>query len=220
MIAGSLVTTPAFTEPGLIWRELKFRTEDRLEMATTEDPLGPARVTLPLDLTGAVPKRRSEFLAGRLCAALALRAAGMPIELERKGRAPVWPAGVAGTISHNDSCAIAVVSRTHRRLGVDCETIMPPEQATTLQTEILTPAEAALRPEHLPFATFLTLVFSAKETLYKALSIQLTDIPGFLDANMTGLVGDSVHLSFEGCAHQVRFKLRSNECLTLLAVHP
>jgi enterobactin synthetase component D len=218
MIAGSLVTISPFAESGLIWRELRFLPKDITEMATAEDPLGVARVTLPPDLQTAVPKRRAEFLAGRLCAALALRTAGLPTDVPRFGRAPVWPLQVAGTISHSDSRAIAVISPLHLGLGVDCETLMPADQAAKLQREILSLDEIALRPAPMTLAAFTTLAFSAKESLYKALSATLSHIPGFHDVSLTGIAGDRLHLSFAGAAYQARFKLTGTDCLTLVAV--
>ncbi len=218
MISGSLRTHSPFPEPGLLWRELRFRPEDRQEMATEEEPPGRVSVTLPADLAGAVAKRRSEFLAGRLCAALALRAAGLPQEVGRKGRAPVWPAGIVGAISHSDSRAIAVISRHHSGLGVDCEEIMPLTRAEALHTEILTAEELTLRPSTLPFATFVTLVFSAKETLYKALSPRLAHIPGFLEVRLTGIREDRLALDFAGESLEARFRLTAEDCVTLMAL--
>jgi enterobactin synthetase component D len=169
-------------------------------------------------LAGAVAKRRSEFLAGRLCAALALRAAGLPQEVPRKGRAPLWPEGIVGAISHSDSRAIAVISRLHSGLGVDCEEIMPLARAEALHQEILTAEELALRPAALPFATFVTLVFSAKEALYKALSQHLTHIPGFLEVRLTGIMEDRLALNFAGASREARFRLTAEDCVTLMAL--
>ncbi|MDB5665161.1 4'-phosphopantetheinyl transferase [Cypionkella sp.] len=218
MIAGSLILVAPFAEPGLIWRELRFIPADLNEMATSEDPLGPVRVTLASDLSEAVAKRRTEFLAGRLCAAMALRWASLPTEVARQGRAPVWPSDVAGSITHSDNRAIAVISRHHVGLGVDCETMISAEQAENLHPEIITPTEAALRPALLPFSDFLTLAFSAKESLYKALSSRLLQMPGFHDVTLVGITDDQAHLAFAGTTYRAQFRVTAQDCVTLVAI--
>jgi enterobactin synthetase component D len=218
MILTPLITANPFDLPQLHWREGRFRADGTDEQTFSLDSLGPVRVRLPSALSGAVPKRRAEFLAGRICATLALRSAGLPEVIGMNGRAPVWPAGAVGSISHTDNRVIATVSRTLGGLGVDCETIMPPTQADNIQGMILTPFEANLRPDALPFAAFLTLVFSAKEALYKALSPRLDHVLEFLDVTLSGLSRDRLHLSYGGEAFEARFRLDRTEVLTLVQV--
>ena len=207
-----------FDTPGLYWREGRFSISQATSMTTSADPLGRVEIALPDDLMTAVPKRRSEFLAGRVCAALALRAAGQPMHVSRTGRAPIWPPGVTGSISHSDTRAIAVVSLTHTAIGVDCETIMQDALAQRLQPSLISPAEAQLCPPTLPFASFLTVVFSAKEALYKALSPQLDTIPGFLDVSLIALTAKHLHMVFNSRSCRVDYRLNQNECVTMLAV--
>ena len=63
----------------------------------------------------AVPKRVAQFTAGRVCARRALAQLGntepVPI-LMGEDRAPQWPAGYVGSISHTDTS----VSYTHLTL--------------------------------------------------------------------------------------------------------
>lgn len=207
-----------FEIPGLFWREGRFSISEATSMTTSADPLGRIEVLLPDDLISAAPKRRSEFLAGRICAALALRAAGRPTYVGRNRRAPVWPPGIAGSISHSDSRAMAVVSVTHTAIGVDCETIMPEALARKLHTEILSPQETVLHPHDMPFASFLTLIFSAKEALYKALSQRLETIPAFLDVALIRLAPDHLHLVLNGQTSIVYFRMTPTECVTLMVV--
>jgi enterobactin synthetase component D len=218
MIEGRLITRDPFGLPTLYWREGRFAPRDVTALTYLGDPLGPVTVELPPDLLAAVPKRRSEFLVGRVCAALALREAGLPEIVYRSGRAPIWPKGAAGSISHTGAHVIATVSRDHVGLGIDCEAIMNEQQAHKLQWMILTPAEATLRPEAMGFAAFLTLVFSAKEALYKALSSQLDSVIGFHDVNVTGLAHNRLHLSHSGRVYQALYRLGADECLTLVQV--
>lgn len=173
---------------------------------------------LPDALRGAVPKRQSEFLAGRFCAAQALRAAGSPETVGIKDRAPVWPVGCVGSISHSDSRVLAVVSRVHTGLGVDIEPIMAATQAQEIKDLILTQAEAALRPADLKFPEFLTLVFSAKESLYKALSSWLPQMPAFLDVTLLEVTKNSLTLRLGGQTLTARYILTEADVLTLVVV--
>src|SRR5258708_8108427 len=59
----------------------------------------------------AVPKRRREFTAGRNCARRALAQLGYPdfALLAGSHGQPLWPPGIAGSITHcDDYCAVAV----------------------------------------------------------------------------------------------------------------
>ncbi|MGY9049621.1 MAG: 4'-phosphopantetheinyl transferase family protein, partial [Rhodobacterales bacterium] len=187
MIRGALITHNTCGLPDIFWREARFCLNPATELTYMLDPSGPVTVRLPADLRGAVIKRRSEYLAGRAVAALALREAGLPEQVGRRDRAPLWPKGSTGSISHTDTRVIAVVSRSHAGLGVDCETIMTPSQAAEIHPMVLTPAEAGQHPGILSFSAFLTLVFSAKEALYKAVSARLERIPEFCEATLTSM---------------------------------
>lgn len=204
---GALVTENPFGLSGLHWCEGRFAGAATPDLAQ-----------LPEALRAAVPKRQSEYLAGRLCAAHALRAAGLPETVGQKGRAPVWPAGCVGSISHSDARVVAVVSRTSAGLGVDVEQHMTPAQAADIRALILTDAEAALRPAAMAFEPFLTLVFSAKESLYKALSAHLPQMPDFLDVTVLSLTSDALALQFGGRTLTARYDLTAEDVLTLVTI--
>ena len=77
-------------------------------------------------VTEAVPTRVEQFAAGRRCARLAL--AELEIDagpiLRSSARAPSWPDGVIGSITHTEGYALAVVGRPTdqlRSVGVDAE---------------------------------------------------------------------------------------------------
>jgi len=208
-------TENPFGDPHLFWCETGFVAGD-VRALHHDGPLGPASLHLPDDLTHAVPKRRSEFLAGRLMAALALRQAGLPETVGRTGRAPVWPEGVAGSITHSKDRAIAAVSTRYRGVGLDCEALVSTDRAMQLAATIFSETEARLRPDPLPFGTFFTLVFSAKEALYKALSPWLTQIPAFHDAVLTALQPGEMRIEMHGQSHLIRFRLSPKDCVTLV----
>jgi enterobactin synthetase component D len=122
-----------------------------------------------------VAKRQTEFLAGRLCARQALQQlTGTPaVPAVGADRAPCWPAGVVGSISHGDGWAAALVATQAdwRGLGLDIERLMSTERAARLQASILTPAELARLAEYpaAQQAWLVSLTFSLKESLFKAL---------------------------------------------------
>ncbi|WP_435850125.1 4'-phosphopantetheinyl transferase family protein [Streptomyces uncialis] len=123
-------------------------------------------------ITRAVDKRRREFTTGRHCARQALSALGVsPGPLPRGERgAPVWPAGVVGSLTHCDGYRAAAVA--HRSevtsLGVDAEphARLPDDvlDGVTLPTERV--ALAGLERRH-PRLHWDRLLFSAKESVYK-----------------------------------------------------
>jgi enterobactin synthetase component D len=125
--------------------------------------------------TKGLAKRQTEFLAGRLCARQALQQlTGTPtVPAVGADRAPCWPPGVVGSISHGDGWALALVgAQSHwRGLGVDIERLMSPARAARLQASILTPAELARLAQYpqAQQAWLVSLTFSLKESLFKAL---------------------------------------------------
>lgn len=117
-------------------------------------------------------KRLREFSAGRHCARKALARLGYePVALPvGPGRAPMWPAGTIGSISHTDGIAIAVVARQAklRSLGIDMESADPLEPAL-LGMVCRDEEQAALTASGLQLQHGAKLVFSAKESIYKCL---------------------------------------------------
>lgn len=127
-------------------------------------------IALPDRIARAAPRRRAEWLAGRRCASEALRlltgqgaCPGMAPD-----RSPLWPHGTLGSISHSGEVAVAIAARAGACLamGIDIERVMSGPAASEIASEALTHWER----RHLandPFS--VTLAFSAKESLFKAL---------------------------------------------------
>lgn len=214
LIAGGVETRALIPLPGLVWRSCRFRTLDIREYLH-RGAEGELVVRLPDDLGRAVAKRRSEFLAGRVCAGLALRALGLAATVGRAGRAPVWPAGAAGSISHAGGRAIAVVSSRLRGVGVDCETVMGAEKAAEIASLILTDAERAARPGGWPPGLYLTALFAAKEAAYKAVSGHLGDIPDFHEGAADGITRDGLRITLRGWHLPVRLCLDEDQVIAL-----
>ena len=141
-------------------------------LVETGDALYPEETAV---ISACVEKRRREFAASRRCARKALAALGIdnfPL-LPGADRAPTWPPGVVGSITHTEGgqegyCGVAIMEgRLARGLGVDAEPRLPlPDELwphvldTTEQRE----ARSADDP-----GIYARLIFSAKETTYKAL---------------------------------------------------
>lgn len=124
-------------------------------------------------VTGAA-KRQSEHLAGRLCAREALARLGChePVAVGTD-RAPHWPAGFSGSISHGDGLAAAIVAPAEQwtGLGLDIERLLAPERAQKLKSQLLTEheLEALSGLDDAAQAMRISQTFSLKEALFKAL---------------------------------------------------
>ncbi len=116
-------------------------------------------------LLASVPKRQREFSAGRSAARQAMTDLGHPAlpVLQGADRAPVWPGGLTGSISHSKTACLGVVGSV-RALGVDIEEAEPLE--ANLIPIICTPREQDWLAGQDP--VMLRLIFSAKECAYKA----------------------------------------------------
>lgn len=122
-----------------------------------------------------VAVRLAEYRAGRHCARACMRRLGVaegPV-LRAPDRAPIWPAGVVGSISHTRRdevgwCGAAVArSDAVRALGIDGEAADDLDEQ--LWRLVLAPAEVTwLRtlPES-ERGRWAKLIFSAKEAAYK-----------------------------------------------------
>lgn len=120
----------------------------------------------------AVPNRQAEFRAGRVCARNAMEKIGFPPAAVPVGhdRAPVWPKGLVGSITHDAGFCLAAVAldRDSAGIGIDLTTDEP------LPHGVL---EHIARPEELARLAQKTadwqaligrMLFAAKEATYKA----------------------------------------------------
>jgi len=181
----------------------------------------------------AVAARRREFAQGRLCARQALARLGIrnfPI-LIGKDRAPIWPEGVIGSLSHcGGYCAAAVARRgAFLGLGIDVETPQPLDPE--LLALICTDSETAWLAESPAEARGVTakLIFSAKESVFKCAYPQTGVFLDFRDceirvAEALGTFAATLRHSllprpWNGCRLSGRFA-RNRENLFTGIVHP
>ncbi len=134
-------------------------------------------------LERATPARQAEFAGGRAAARKALRNIGLvPFSIPMGAdRAPVWPVGVTGSITHHNGTCLAVASRatTMSGLGLDLESLDPIEPC--LWPEIMSRSECAELRKHDTSiqGKVAKIVFSAKEASYKALYPVTRRVDGF-----------------------------------------
>lgn len=163
-------------------------------------------IPLPPSLTGAVVKRKAEYLAGRYCARYLLQQSGCfePV-LTATDRAPIWPAGWRGSVSHSEDIALAVVSAEDDGLypGVDIEHLQPGIMLESADMFVSRPEQTLLSCCGLDKEWALLLAFSAKESLFKALYPRVQQMFDFDAAAMVAL----------DPANQ-RFTLRLNKTLS------
>ena len=156
----------------------------------------------------AVDSRRREYTTGRHCARLALASLGVPPGPIPTGpnREPVWPEGVVGALTHCDgyrAAAVAmggaevpmsraadgsssVVPGLLRSLGIDAERHAPLPNGVleAIAREDETPVVAKLSADF-PDVHWDRLLFSAKESIYKAWYPLARGWLGFEDAKVS-----------------------------------
>lgn len=179
------------------------------------------------------PNRKSEFLLGRLCAFKAhelhcgTELLSLPISSKRS---PEWPINVIGSITHNQFWVGAAVSKSHSLIGIGIDFEVMGRTKLELARYIRSPKDLKIH-ESFSENELLTLIFSAKESLYKALHPVAKCFFGFeaaavkeinihngtfkieLISNISPNFGPLGRFQFEG-----RFKIEEESCLTVLEI--
>jgi 4'-phosphopantetheinyl transferase EntD len=135
-----------------------------------------AGIDYPADIAAAVPKRQKEFFYGRLCARSAMAPLRRDVSHIGTGpmREPLWPAGLIGSITHAADMAAAVVlpvSLGYHGVGIDIESILGGQGAQEVRAIVANEVELrylAGFDDTLGANGPLTLLFSAKESFFKA----------------------------------------------------
>ncbi|BBM02798.1 4'-phosphopantetheinyl transferase [Microbulbifer sp. GL-2] len=155
-------------------------------------------IHFPEDIQKAVTKRKAEFLAGRYSAQQALRQIGcsnfqVPIGTQRS---PQWPEGIKGAITHSGNRALCALSKNLELLGIDYELPIPSPTAIEIQRNIVTDSEAQrLSRLDKEMSHWLTIAFSIKESLFKALHPIVNQYFDFLDAEIIEVIPESQSIS-------------------------
>jgi enterobactin synthetase component D len=148
-----------------------------------------AGIHLPDNINKASNKRKAEFFSGRYLAAQAMKHYDIaPFNLlADDNRCPLWPAEFTGSISHTAgfaACALAPKNQLSA-IGIDCQEVLPTARAERLRPKIIDDNELQItRLAGLELNDALTLCFSAKESIYKALYPFIQKFFGFSAAKL------------------------------------
>lgn len=151
-------------------------------------PAGAALAVASLDAAPGSPRdaRPVRFRAGRAAACLALSRLGLEeAEVGVGGDgAPLWPSGLAGSISHCDGSSAAIVARrgAFGALGLDFE--RHDVAVDEVEPLVMGSGERAARPPRVPASLWVMLHFSAKESVYKAISAEARRVIDFQDVRL------------------------------------
>lgn len=159
------------------------------ETAYSDDLFQECNVDFPTKLTKAVDVRRADFLAGRMLLKCAQNRLGLANQQIKIGphRAPVWPDDCRGSVTHSHGrVACLLTASVNSHLGIDLEKIASENALKALRQQVLNDAERTLVSSAKDWQpdVLATLVFSAKETLFKALYPKVQSYFGFDAANI------------------------------------
>lgn len=146
-------------------------------------------------------KRRQEFYSGRWCAFQCLmlqKATDINIPIA-EDRSPIWPDNFVGSISHSSRYAAALVGHTeiYQAIGLDIQPSSSPKLADQLKHMILTSNEQSNLWHDEEKSYIFDLIFSAKETLFKALYPLCRTYFGHHDAEVIRIDTEKNELSIE-----------------------
>ncbi|MEZ8143883.1 4'-phosphopantetheinyl transferase [Enterovibrio sp. FF113] len=156
-------------------------------------------ISVPNDIQQAVTKRKAEYLAGRVVSKWALERIGSKsLHVGRdEDRKPIFPIGFSGSISHSQNTAICVVTTNKhiKYVGIDVENTVTSKVANELKHLIASNHEfSLLRSSGLSINQKVTLIFSAKESLFKAIYPYANQILGFDSSSIISIKNNSLEL--------------------------
>ena len=206
------------TGVSLVGTEIDGRHQSKLSVALPD---------LPSPGPRCAQKRIDQFYAGRWCAANAVEKLIGEFVVPEIGtdRAPVWPKGVCGSISHTDELAIAgaAICSNVLSMGLDVENLESVPEAAEWASQVASEEEFEL----CDIQNALGLLFSAKESLYKALNPLTGTFFDFRDAQAVSCDSSQITLRLKvdlssefrrGSSFSVRYLIVPPFLLTLLVV--
>ena len=111
--------------------------------------------------------RRAEYSSGRRVAREALALLGIEnCGVTARGRVPIWPPGVVGSITHSRELAMAMVGRDASVAGIGVDVEQEHRVDARVAARVLVPEERASLVEE----DWRTMLFAAKEAVYKAVN--------------------------------------------------
>lgn len=155
-------------------------------------------VQIPDTIGYFAAKRCSDYLAGRLAAKAAI-CHFLQCSEEQCGnfqvksnhvRLPLFPPQFVGSISHTSNLALAAVANcgSIKSIGIDIEQLISEDSYESVKKQVLTNNEI-VRLSQFPLSKLatLTLIFSAKESLFKCLYPQVNRFFDFNTAMVTSI---------------------------------
>ncbi len=174
---------------------VRLHAADDEVLALARDAVAPEERAYAESLTYL---RRRTWVGGRAALRRALEAAGLEAQdhiLANDRGAPRLPDGIAGSISHKETLAVALVAaQPHARVGVDLE--IERSQRVDIAPSVLTVEELA-EVESLggeERAREVLLRFSAKEAVYKALDPYVRRYVGFREVSVKPTEDGTAHV--------------------------
>ncbi len=193
-------------------------------------------ILFPDNIQRAVTKRKAEYFAGRYLAKQAFAQHGIKAFDLRSDprRCPLWPNGLVGSISHTKNIAICAIAEQTRinALGIDLEFWIKKQSENLIKSTVINPQEEQLlKGSGLVFNQALTLIFSAKESLFKALYPQVGCYFDFSAALLTNIDKKQQKVELMLCENlgsvyqanqsfQVHYVLSDDFALTLVEIKP
>lgn len=167
-------------------------------------------IDFPKTIKTSVTKRQAEFLAGRILASkvmseLELEGIQIPIG---ENRSPVWPVNISASISHTSDTAICIAGFKNDTVGVgiDIEKWLLDNTVNEIKSLIINNNEIhILKSRSIEFSKIFTIVYSAKESLFKALFSFIGFYFDFKDVEL-------ISFSLNNCSFEFRLLTKlSNE---------
>ncbi|NUF51482.1 4'-phosphopantetheinyl transferase superfamily protein, partial [Acinetobacter seifertii] len=165
----------------------------RLDLSQTTHLHIDQQLEHPLKIAQARVERKNEYLCGRVLAQAVLNhhfGLDQPITSMHE-HLPIWPSHVLGSISHSQNKLIVALSNNAVYLGIDIEHWVTSEFAQESAHLILTPSELELwkfkASEFFDLSQLVSLIFSVKESLYKAVYPTSKQYIDFLEASIVDI---------------------------------
>ncbi len=144
-----------------------------------------------------IPTRKAQFLAGRIAAKKALSSFKLPTSEHQVGigdsREPIWPEGSLGSISHAGKASITCIKKQPKNpagLGIDIQETIACDLRKQISSTVLSHKETLLFKQGfrgISEPEIFTLLFSAKESFFKAAFNSVGEYFDFTDVSIVAL---------------------------------
>ncbi len=168
------------------------------------------QIHCPNELSTSVPKRKCSFFIGRYLAKKIFLALSEPLYCVAIGvhRQPIWPQGWLGSLSHTDNFAMVLLTKDQGKhfVGVDVEHIIQKQEAEEISSSIHSIEEASyLIDSGITSDLATSLIFSAKESLFKATYPYIKHYFGFECARITSINRQREEMSIELSENMIKY---------------